>query len=232
MSHSARAFGHDASEAGPERYIRPPLLAMVKWSFARVLVRGARLGRCEHPVTEFAYAELLRPVEERDLALLRRFLTEPGLVGLDWMGFRDPQSAARRFESDGYLGPDDGRLMVDGGSDDSAAGFVVWRRKCYVNADHFEIGIALLPEQRGRGLGWRAQALLCDYIFHHTAAQRIEASTHAENIAEQRALEKAGFHLEGTLRATEFRDGEWRDGRLYSRLRFDPAPDLSAAGNS
>ncbi len=99
-----------------------------------------------------------------------------------------------------------------------------YRRKTYVNVDHWEIGAALLPERRARGLGWRAQALLCDYLFGHTAAQRIEASTHSENIAEQRALEKAGFRLEGILRAVEFRDGGWRDGHLYSRLRSDPAP--------
>jgi ribosomal-protein-alanine N-acetyltransferase len=33
--------------------------------------------------------------------------------------------------------------------------------------------------------------MLCDYLFEHTPAQRIEAGTHPENIAEQRALEKA-----------------------------------------
>jgi ribosomal-protein-alanine N-acetyltransferase len=76
----------------------------------------------------------------------------------------------------------------------------------------------------GQGLGWRAQAMLCDYLFHHTPVQRIQAGTHLENTAEQRALEKAGFTLEGTVRACEFRAGQWRDGQLYSRLRTDPAP--------
>lgn len=179
-------------------------------------------------MAEFAYATLLRPVEQRDLPLLRRFLVEPGLIGLDWAGYRDPESSARRFSADGFVGPDDGRLMVDDGSADIAAGFVSYRRKTYVNVDHWEIGIALLPERRARGLGWRAQALLCDYLFCHTAAQRIEAATHPENIAEQRALEKAGFRLEGILRAVEFRDGDWRDGHLYSRLRSDPAPAAQA----
>ncbi len=67
------------------------------------------------------------------------------------------------------------------------------------------------------------QANLCDYLFHHTPAQRIEAGTHPENIAEQKALVKAGFQLEGVVRAAEFRAGKWRDGLLYSRLRDDPA---------
>src|SRR5437773_3391235 len=59
----------------------------------------------------------------------------------------------------------------------------------------------LLPEWRGRRIGWRAQAMLCDYLFGHTPAQRIQAGTHPENIAEQKSLEKAGFTLEGVVRA-------------------------------
>jgi RimJ/RimL family protein N-acetyltransferase len=66
--------------------------------------------------------------------------------------------------------------------------------------------------------------MFCSYLFEHTPVQRIEASTHAENAAEQRALEKAGFTLEGVVRAVEFRAGQWRDGCLYSRLRTDPDP--------
>ena len=63
-----------------------------------------------------------RPVEEADLAMFRRLVTEPGLIGLDWTGFRDPQAPARRFATDSYLGVDDGRLMVVAGDD--AAGLV------------------------------------------------------------------------------------------------------------
>ncbi len=54
--------------------------------------------------------------------------------------------------------------------------------------------------------------------------QRIQAATHPENLAEQKALEKAGFTLEGVIRACEFRAGKYRDGYLYSRLRDDPGP--------
>ncbi len=98
--------------------------------------------------------------------MFRRFATEPGLVGLDWAGFRDAQAPARRFATDGYLGPDDGRLMVDVAPNGEAAGFVSWHAGSYGGAaKHWVIGIALLPEWRGRGIGWRAQAMLCDYLF-------------------------------------------------------------------
>ena len=165
----------------------------------------------------------LRPVGEGDLELFRRFVVEPGLIGLDWAGFRDAQAPARRFAEDGFLGTDDGRLMVR--SDDETAGLVSWRTGSFDGrTSYWEIGIALLPEYRGRGIGWRAQALLTDYLFHHTPVQRIQVATHPENLAEQKALEKAGFTLEGVIRACEFRAGKYRDGYLYSRLRDDPGP--------
>lgn len=142
----------------------------------------------------------LRPLVEADLAVLGRFAVEPGLIGLDWAGFRDPQAPVRRWREDGYLGPDGGRLMVeltDGaqdGDEAAPAGFVGW------------------------------QAGLCDDLFRHTPAYRIQAGTHPENVAEQKALTRAGFQLEGVIRGCEFRAGQWRDGLLYSRLRDDPAP--------
>ncbi len=167
----------------------------------------------------------LRPVVEDDLEMFRRFLTEPFLIGLDWAGFRDAQAPARRFAEDGYLGASNGRLMVEVEQEGVAAGLVSYLEGRYSGlASYWEIGIALLPEWRGRGIGWRAQAMLCDYLFSHTPAQRIQAATHAENLAEQRSLVKAGFQLEGVIRSCEFRDGAWHDGHLYSRLRSDPSP--------
>ena len=108
------------------------------------------------------------------------------------------------------------------------AGFVVWRAVelsgpvvCY------NIGILLLPKERGQGLGSAAQCLLADYLFCTTLANRVEAGTEAENIAEQRALEKAGFQREGLHRGRGFRDGRMVDGITYARLRADPHPAAS-----
>jgi RimJ/RimL family protein N-acetyltransferase len=87
------------------------------------------------------------------------------------------------------------------------------------------MGIGLLPEARGKGWGTQAHRELVRYLFAHTTVVRIEADTEAENIAEQRALEKAGFTREGVLRSVGFRDGRWRDGVRYSILR-DDLPDM------
>jgi RimJ/RimL family protein N-acetyltransferase len=81
----------------------------------------------------------------------------------------------------------------------------------------------LLPEALGCGYGTRAQRLLARYLFAHTTVHRIWAGTEVDNIAEQRALEKAGFTREGITRATGWRGGVWRDGVIYSILRTDQA---------
>jgi len=55
---------------------------------------------------------------------------------------------------------------------------------------------------------------------------RIEAGTLFGNVAEQRALERAGFALEGRLRSAQYLAGQWQDLLLYSRLRSAaPATD-------
>ena len=159
--------------------------------------------------------------------MFRRFAVEPGAGRPGLARLPRPAGGARRFAIDGYLGTDDGRLAVEAevAGERAIAGFVSWRSGLYGGtATHWEIGIALLPEWRGRGLGWRAQAMLCDYLFWHTPAQRIQAGTQVENTAEQKSLSKAGFQLEGRDPGVRVPGRSMADGYLYSRLRDDPSP--------
>lgn len=163
----------------------------------------------------------LRPVGEDDLELLSRFLTDPETSGkFQWQGWRDPRAYRRRYDAGEMLDDDKGLLMVASGSE--TLGCVSWRKVVVFRTSHYwNVGIQLLPHARGRGIGTRAQQLLVRYLFAHTPVTRIEADTEAENIAEQRALEKSGFTREGVSRSVLFRDGEWRDGVRYGVLRGD-----------
>jgi ribosomal-protein-alanine N-acetyltransferase len=165
---------------------------------------------------------VLRAVGADDLPMMRRFATEPGLVGPNWSGFRDAGASDRRYASDGFLSLTDGRLMVD--VDGEPGGFVAWRSVAFASSSYWNIGIVLLPEFRGRGAGTLAQGALCAYLFAHSPVPRIEAGTQPENAAEQRALEKVGFRREGVLRSADYRDGAWHDIVVFGRLRDDPAP--------
>jgi len=170
-------------------------------------------------------AVTLRPVTEADLPALRRFFVEPEALGVhEWSGFSDAGFLDRRLRENGFLGPDGGWLVVVVEANDSRAGIVTWSKTRHAKNDAswcWNIGIALLPEHRGRGLGTQAQALLVTYLFETTAAVRLEAGTDVDNVAEQRALEKVGFARDGILRSAAFQAGQWRDVVLYSRLRSD-----------
>jgi RimJ/RimL family protein N-acetyltransferase len=166
----------------------------------------------------------LRPVGEDDLPMLEELTQDPGKTGeFEWFGWSDLRHWRRDWEENRLIGPEGGTLIVARGSE--RLGLVDWHRTPITVPSSFcwEIGIVLLPEARGRGYGTQAQRLLARYLFAHTTVHRIWAGTEVGNIAEQKALEKAGFTREGITRATGWRDGAWRDGVIYSLLRTDPA---------
>jgi RimJ/RimL family protein N-acetyltransferase len=117
-------------------------------------------------------------------------------------------------------------LVVVRSSDGTPVGRVEWHAERYGpnrGSRAWNIGISLMPEERGRGCGSEAQRLLAAHLFETTDAMRVEAVTDVENVAEQRALEKAGFVREGMLRSAQFRAGTYHDMVIYSRLRTDTA---------
>ncbi len=95
---------------------------------------------------------------------------------------------------------------------------------------NFEIGIALFADHRGHGVGTEAQRQLVHYLFDTTTANRLQAGTEADNVAEQRALVRAGFRREGVQRGAHFRAGRWRDSVLYGLLRDDERPSSDDEG--
>lgn len=141
-------------------------------------------------------------------------------------GFTATNGLERRFATDGMISDDVGQLVVEDehGTTVGTVGWFAVQHGPSSTARALNIGIALLPEHRGRGLGSAAQAAFADYLFAHTLVERLEAGTDIDNVAEQRALEKAGFLREGIARHAQFRAGQWRDLVVYSRLRGDNSP--------
>jgi RimJ/RimL family protein N-acetyltransferase len=164
----------------------------------------------------------LRAPQIADAAVLERQNVGPEESGEhNWHGFRPPGHYARRI-SQGEVIRDDGGLLVVVDDEGQVVGDVSWIRVSNGPPPHgygWNIGIWIVPDARGRGHGTRAQELLAEYLFATTYLERVEASTESENVGEQKALEKAGFTREGVLRRACFRDGQWRDMVLYSKLR-------------
>jgi len=166
----------------------------------------------------------LRLVAEDDLAVLERLTQDPASTGeYAWLGWHHLTRYRQWFAENRLVSDDIGILMVVRGAD--RLGFVSWFKVPTTPGYYYwQIGIALLPEARGNGFGTQAQRLLARYLFAHTTVQRIEAATEVGNVAEQRALEKAGFTREGVQRRVGWRDGAYRDGVWYSMLR-DEQPE-------
>lgn len=142
------------------------------------------------------------------------------------LGIEPDEDALRETLAAGPLRNErNGQLIVEQVADGHPIGTVAWHEVHYgppPGSRAWNIGISLIPEARGQGHGGIAQRLLADHLFETTDANRVEASTDVENLAEQRALEKAGFQREGIQRQAQFRAGAHHDLITYARLRNDP----------
>ncbi len=165
----------------------------------------------------------LRAIEEDDLPLLRRWRGEPGMRGEFDPPF--PTSLAdmrRRYMEKPAMSETGGELLIVA-ADGAPVGLVQFHRVGYgVASPAANIGIFVALEHRGHGYGAEAQRLMADYLLAVYPIGRVEAGTDVENVAEQRALEKAGFKREGVARSASWRGDCWHDMVVYSRIRGDP----------
>ena len=119
--------------------------------------------------------------------------------------------------------PGAGRVVIEL-EDGTAIGDLTWFGNPYGPTRPslaWRIGITILPEHRGKGHGAAAQRMLAERLLATTPSNRVEADTSVGNIAEQRALENAGFVREGVLRGAQMRNGVWGDQILYAITAAD-----------
>jgi RimJ/RimL family protein N-acetyltransferase len=128
------------------------------------------------------------------------------------------------FDIDGLVAVESGTLLVQLDAGDRI-GDVSWRTEQWGPSTRSRcpaIGVALLPDFRGRGLGTIAQQLLVDRLFERDQdLHRVQSDTAVDNVAEQRALLKVGMVAEGTVRDAEFRGGRYHDHILFGILRSE-----------
>lgn len=166
----------------------------------------------------------LRDCTLNDAELLDEWNRNMDVGGFNDFGPREP--VPREVLAKGPLRSErNGTLIVERLADGEPVGTVGWRLVTVYGpsptSDAFQIGIELIVSGRGQSLGVEAQRLVADYLFASTHVNRVEASTDTANVAEQRALEKAGYQREGVARGSQFRAGSTHDLAIYARLRSD-----------
>ncbi len=87
-----------------------------------------------------------------------------------------------------------------------------------------ELGYWLAEPFWGQGIMSTAIRRICRYAFEQYDIVRIFAEPFALNAGSRRALEKAGFSLEGVLKNSVYKNGQVLDSCIYALLREDACP--------
>lgn len=86
-------------------------------------------------------------------------------------------------------------------------------------ARHAEVGIALVPEARGKGIGTAAISQIVEFAFVRCNLRRVHLQVIESNIGAIRVYEKAGFVIEGRQRQHAWVRGKYEDIIVMGILR-------------
>ena len=103
--------------------------------------------------------------------------------------------------------------------DDKAIGSIGLFRQDNIHCKTAEMGYYIGEPYWGNGYMTNAIKQVCEYVFEKTDIIRIYAEPFAHNIASYRALEKAGFQYEGTLKSNAVKCGNIVDMKMYALVR-------------
>jgi RimJ/RimL family protein N-acetyltransferase len=154
----------------------------------------------------------LRVEEKEDLPLVAEWLNNP-----DYFGEYNPLMQFSRTELEKRYAdkpPEQGWFIIEK-KDGTKIGSITH----FPEGKQFEIGYAIIPNERVKGYCTEAVKIMVDYLFLAKDTVRIQAHIDPKNKASQKVAEKVGFKKEGTIRKSFFTKGEWRDMLLYSILR-------------
>jgi RimJ/RimL family protein N-acetyltransferase len=167
----------------------------------------------------------LRPRTESDSELLYRLAAD-----LDTWEERTPDSPAplarstydaRRAQADADTSDRNVRFVVEA---DGAAVGTVSLFDVDELARHAEVGIALVGEARGRGIGTQAIAQILEFAFLRRNLRRVHLQLIESNLGARHAYEKAGFVIEGRQRQHAWVRGRYEDVVLMGLLRSEWVP--------
>lgn len=79
-------------------------------------------------------------------------------------------------------------------------------------------------EEWGKGYATEARMMLLDYVFNEMGMNRVWGLVLENNIASIRSVEKCGFHKEGIMRESVFKNGKYHNQVLLSILKEEFLP--------
>jgi RimJ/RimL family protein N-acetyltransferase len=103
--------------------------------------------------------------------------------------------------------------------DKQLAGSIGIVTKTDIYRKNFEIGYFLCEKFWGKGIATKAIKAATSYAFRDFDIVRIYAEPFSDNAGSRKALEKAGFKLEATLKRNVIKNGIIKDSCIYSVLK-------------
>jgi putative acetyltransferase len=165
----------------------------------------------------------IRKASTQDAAAFARIMGDPAVYpGLMQLPFTDEETWRARLAENFAPGKTDLPLAAElNGTVVGTAGLhpvgPALRRRHALT-----LGISVLPEAQGQGVGSALMAAMCDYADRWAGALRLELTVYCDNAAAIHLYRKFGFEIEGTFRGYALRDGRYADA--YSMARFHPDP--------
>jgi len=179
-------------------------------------------------------AVFLRALARDDVASLRRRLHDDVET---WQLARSEPWAPRSLEA--LLADFDAEVA---GNDPTVALFAITRRDGTgpalgqatlhrMDSTHgsAEVGLALVRDARGRGVGGDALRVLCDLAFRVRGLRRLQVQTLAGNAPMLAVARGCGFVEEGRRREAEFYDGQYVDVVVFGLLAGEWRESAAAA---
>jgi RimJ/RimL family protein N-acetyltransferase len=158
----------------------------------------------------------LRVVEKEDLPLVSEWFNKPEIFGeYNPLMQVSRTEIEKEYEKRSF---EQGEFLIQG-KNGSRLGYIWHFNVMHPAGRILEIGYFLLPNERGKGYCTEAVKIMIDYLFLSKNIGRIQAMNDMRNLGSQKALEKAGFKKEGTIRKLFFLRGQLADAFLYSILR-------------
>ena len=194
------------------------------------MTRRPRAGSTDGAATARGGPITIRRARPDDAAAIARMMDEPSVyANLMQMPYASEEAHRARLVESQAPGKTDLSLvaeqagMIVGSAGMHPVGAALRRRHAAM------IGISVIAEAQGRGVGTALMRALCDYADRWMGVLRIELTVYDDNARAIALYRKFGFEIEGRHRGYALRDGRYVDALTMARLHpappaFAPAP--------
>lgn len=86
---------------------------------------------------------------------------------------------------------------------------------------HAEVGYSINPKYCGLGYATEALEAVLDFLINKVGYERISGECRVDNIASKKVMEKCNMKLEGIKRKSYYKDGNFYDNYLFSKIKED-----------